>query len=101
MVSIPGISSALTVCAVSANSIAGNGISQRVRRVLFIVDLSHLDILMFMSKEYIKTRIKICETCSSLLKPTYTCKECGCFMRIKTRIKRAGCPLNKWEPEST
>jgi hypothetical protein len=34
VVSIPRIGSALTVCAVSANRIAGSGMSQRVRRAL-------------------------------------------------------------------
>lgn len=43
-----------------------------------------------------KKRLKICAGCPRLFKPTYTCKECGCFMRVKTTLKTAKCPLKKW-----
>lgn len=42
-------------------------------------------------------RIKICSECPRLFKPTFTCKECGCFMKIKTKFKQAKCPLGKWD----
>lgn len=41
-------------------------------------------------------RFNICLDCDRLFKPTYTCKECGCFMKIKVRVKTAECPLKKW-----
>jgi hypothetical protein len=41
-------------------------------------------------------RMAICETCPSLLKATHQCKECGCFMKLKTKLKNAECPLGKW-----
>lgn len=41
-------------------------------------------------------RINICEVCPQLLKVTYQCKECGCFMKLKTKLKEAVCPLGKW-----
>jgi hypothetical protein len=41
-------------------------------------------------------RMAICETCPSLLKVTHQCKECGCFMKIKVKLKEAQCPLQKW-----
>jgi len=46
-----------------------------------------------------KQRFAICEACPRLFKPTGTCMECGCFMRVKTRIKSQRCPLGKWEKE--
>jgi hypothetical protein len=42
------------------------------------------------------TRMAICEECPSLLRLTHQCKECGCFMKMKTKIKTAECPLGKW-----
>jgi len=42
------------------------------------------------------TRFDICKGCYRLFKPTRTCKECGCFMAMKTWLKQATCPLDKW-----
>lgn len=41
-------------------------------------------------------RASICNNCDRLFKPTWTCRECGCFMKIKTKIFSAHCPLHKW-----
>jgi hypothetical protein len=41
-------------------------------------------------------RMEICLQCPRLFKPTVTCKECGCFMKVKTKIKTATCPIGKW-----
>ena len=41
-------------------------------------------------------RLNICKECPRFFKPTGTCKECGCFMRVKTRLKSASCPIGKW-----
>lgn len=41
-------------------------------------------------------RYKVCLGCEKLFKPTRTCKECGCFMSLKTWLKNAECPLGKW-----
>lgn len=41
-------------------------------------------------------RMAICEACPRLLKATKQCKECGCFMVLKTKLKEASCPLGKW-----
>jgi len=44
-----------------------------------------------------KERYDICQSCdrfNSLLKK---CKECGCFMQLKTKFPDAFCPLNKWD----
>ena len=41
-------------------------------------------------------RLDICNSCPELIKLTSTCKKCGCFMKIKTHLKQAECPLGKW-----
>jgi hypothetical protein len=41
-------------------------------------------------------RYEICEACPRFFKITKQCKECGCFMPIKTKLKEAVCPLDKW-----
>jgi hypothetical protein len=43
-----------------------------------------------------RKRMDICEVCPRLLKTTHQCKECGCFMKMKTKLKNAECPLGKW-----
>jgi hypothetical protein len=41
-------------------------------------------------------RYATCLDCDKLFKPTRTCKECGCFMSLKTWLKNASCPIGKW-----
>ena len=47
------------------------------------------------SKDIANVRLTICNACPSLTKAK-TCKECGCFMVAKTKLKDAVCPLGKW-----
>lgn len=47
-------------------------------------------------EKYYETRLKICKRCPRLFRPTMQCKECGCFMRVKARLKSASCPIGKW-----
>lgn len=42
-----------------------------------------------------QARMSICEGCSELT--TFNrCQQCGCFMTVKTRLRGAHCPLDKW-----
>jgi len=41
-------------------------------------------------------RFDICKSCPELIKLTSQCKKCGCFMKAKTTIEGAVCPLGKW-----
>ena len=50
----------------------------------------------FIEEEVAKTRMSICKACPELIKLTTQCKKCGCFMKIKTRLELAACPLEKW-----
>jgi hypothetical protein len=45
-------------------------------------------------------RMDICETCDSYNEITTQCKECGCFMAVKTMLKSSSCPLKKWGPHT-
>ena len=47
-------------------------------------------------EQVVVARINICEECPRLFRPTQQCKECGCFVKAKARIKNASCPLSKW-----
>jgi hypothetical protein len=46
--------------------------------------------------ETYKKRIEICQACPELIKTTFQCKKCGCFMKQKNKLADASCPLNKW-----
>jgi translation initiation factor 2 gamma subunit (eIF-2gamma) len=41
-------------------------------------------------------RLKICDSCEHLFQPTKTCKKCGCFMLVKTKVPFVACPVHKW-----
>jgi rubrerythrin len=41
-------------------------------------------------------RFSKCEGCEKLYRPTYTCKVCGCFMKVKTWMPSQACPIGKW-----
>lgn len=51
---------------------------------------------MFVENEEAFKRLAICNECPSLFKATWTCKECGCFMKVKARMDWTECPLGKW-----
>lgn len=56
----------------------------------------------FNSRNYVKdsnisdARLDICRSCPELIKFTLQCKQCGCFMAIKTKLQGATCPIGKW-----
>ncbi len=41
-------------------------------------------------------RYDICLQCPELVSLTKQCKQCGCFMALKTKLESAKCPLGKW-----
>ncbi len=41
-------------------------------------------------------RLDICISCPELIQLTKTCKKCGCFMEIKTKLEASRCPIGKW-----
>jgi len=48
------------------------------------------------TEEEAKRRFLICEECPELIRLTQQCKKCGCFMKLKTKLEAAKCPLDKW-----
>jgi hypothetical protein len=48
------------------------------------------------SDELINSRLEICRSCNWFRHSTEQCKKCGCFMKLKTRLVNANCPLGKW-----
>lgn len=48
-------------------------------------------------QEVYDERIKTCEGCEFFRKEDRRCSQCGCFMEAKARLKKAYCPVHKWE----
>ena len=51
----------------------------------------------YTSKDIRDERLAVCRGCERLWKPTRTCRECGCFMGLKTWLSDATCPIGKWD----
>lgn len=47
-------------------------------------------------QELIESRLAICNQCEWLHKRLQKCRKCGCFMALKSTLKQAKCPLEKW-----
>ena len=41
-------------------------------------------------------RLEICRGCEHFSKLSLRCKKCGCFMKLKTQLEKAYCPIGKW-----
>jgi len=38
-------------------------------------------------------RMNICRTCKFFSPKTERCQKCGCFMKLKTKVQNAKCPV--------
>jgi hypothetical protein len=47
-------------------------------------------------EDLIAYRMSVCQTCEFFRARTQQCKKCGCFMKLKSTLKRAKCPVGKW-----
>ena len=47
-------------------------------------------------RELTEYRLNICQTCPMFNKYSKRCRKCGCFMKLKSTLKQAKCPLHKW-----
>jgi hypothetical protein len=43
-----------------------------------------------------ESRLAICRTCEHFKPKLEKCRLCGCFMRLKTELENARCPIEKW-----
>lgn len=50
----------------------------------------------YATKEVQEERFAICQGCEEFISETSRCKQCGCFMNLKTTLLGASCPLQKW-----
>ena len=50
----------------------------------------------YVEESVAKDRFDICKSCPELIKLTSQCKKCGCFMKVKTTMAHATCPIDKW-----
>jgi hypothetical protein len=48
------------------------------------------------NEEEFERRMDICRSCEFFRANTQTCRKCGCFMKLKTKLERAHCPIKKW-----
>lgn len=48
------------------------------------------------SQELSAYRLEICKQCVFYRPKTNQCKKCGCFMKLKTTLANAKCPMGKW-----
>lgn len=49
----------------------------------------------FSSKKELNNRLEICKTCNHYSKAK-VCMKCGCYIPVKSRIRRFSCPMEKW-----
>lgn len=47
-------------------------------------------------EEEVERRLNICRECPFFKPRTEQCSKCGCFMKLKTKLDRAHCPIGKW-----
>jgi hypothetical protein len=59
-------------------------------------DHEPINIISSTVENFAALRYDICKSCQHFFSPTTTCKKCGCFMVVKTRIPMAMCPIRKW-----
>jgi hypothetical protein len=50
----------------------------------------------YVEKSVRNERFDICKGCDYFFSLTGTCRSCGCFMGLKTWLKHASCPIDKW-----
>lgn len=48
------------------------------------------------SEELADARFEVCKGCEHFRQTLMTCKKCGCFMKAKSMLLNARCPIGKW-----
>ena len=52
--------------------------------------------IVYLDKDKSLERFNLCKACPEFIKFTSQCKKCGCFMKLKTTMEHASCPIGKW-----
>jgi len=50
-------------------------------------------------QDIIDKRFSMCQDCEHFISATTQCKKCLCFMKVKTKLATARCPIGKWDKE--
>ena len=52
---------------------------------------------MWVEKPVAQARYDVCKKCDRFILVINQCKECGYFMKLKVKLERVVCPLDKWQ----
>lgn len=58
--------------------------------------LSNIKDLVIASEDDYRAKINTCLECEHIKRKRMRCGKCGCFLRIKARLRGFSCPLGKW-----
>jgi hypothetical protein len=56
---------------------------------------------MWAEETLAQSRYNVCKSCDRFISLTRLCRECGCFMPLKTKFQETVCPLKKWNEEES
>lgn len=48
------------------------------------------------ASDKVAERLEICRSCEFFNNRLQQCTKCGCFMKLKTKLDRAHCPIGHW-----
>jgi hypothetical protein len=48
------------------------------------------------TQEVVDERLAICLGCERFIEDQKRCRDCGCFVKFKTRLRSQHCPRDKW-----
>jgi hypothetical protein len=74
--------------------VANNSITDE--QAQFVTPFDLLNSNNYTTKDIRNERYDICKGCEHFFNPIKMCRECGCNMPLKTWLKEATCPINKW-----
>lgn len=76
------------------------GITQKLGELSESVRVWLLAGLPVATAETIESRLNTCKTCEKVENnkdgEPYKCKECNCYLHVKSMMDTSKCPLNKW-----
>lgn len=56
-----------------------------------------MELPKFVDKQKAQERYNICKSCEFFNTSLYTCKQCGCLMKLKVKFAGQKCPVDKWD----
>jgi hypothetical protein len=75
----------------SLTSMGGNFVSALAREAKsLVVGEKAID------KDVFNQRITTCQSCEHFVVDSSRCLKCGCFIKIKARMRSQKCPIGKW-----